>query len=119
MADNRMLSNEIIRLQGELTSMRPGTEEYGNAIDELKALQSIENDETRLAIDADKVTNDRLKIEVDDMKSRRDERKEYVKIGSSILGGSAMVVLVQLMESEKVIRSKAFQFATRIINKIL
>lgn len=119
MADMRMLSDEIIRLQGEIKSMRPGTDEYGKAIEELQKLQSLEDSDSRLAIDERKVENDRLKIEVDDQKSRRDERKEYVKIGSSILGGAGLITLTQLLESEKVIRSKAWQFATKVANKFL
>lgn len=120
MADLRMLSDEIIRVQGELKSLRPGSEEYKACLDELKMLQSIENDESRIAIDESKVDNDRMKIQCDDLKSHRDERREYVKIGASILGGASLITLTQVLESEKLIRSsKAWQFATGIVRRVL
>ena len=119
MADLRMLSNEIIRVQGELANLRPGSEEYKNCLDELIALQAIENDDSQLQIDSAKVDNDRQKIEVEDQRSRREERREYTKIGASILGGAGLITLTQLLESEKVIRSKAWQFATGIVRRVI
>ena len=117
--DERSMIEEINRLQERLTQSEPGTDEYKAVLDELRTLQSVLNESGRLNLDEFRAYTDRFKVETDDLKSRREERREYVKIGSSIIGGGLMITLVQLLESEKIIRSKAFQFAAKVVNKVL
>ena len=109
--DNELLGKEIVRIQYQLMEMDPTSEEYKKLFNELMLLD-------RSALESDKIRADIYRADTDRYKVRSEERREYVKIGSGILGGGLLITLVQLLESEKIIRSKAWQFATKMVNKI-
>lgn len=119
MADMRMLSDEIIRLQGELKSCKPGTDDYQKRLQELKALQELEDNDAKIGLEAAKVDNDKAKIENDRVRIKSEEKRENKRIVSSIVGGGGLILLGQLLESEHVVRSKVWQTGTRIFNKFL
>lgn len=124
--DNRMLSAEILKIQERLASAKIGSEDYDKLLQTLSKLQSLEDNDTKLAIDEKraeieglKVDNDMRKLENDEKKIKSDERRDYIKLGVGTFAGFSAIWLTLVGESEKVIRTKGFQFATKMLHKFI
>ena len=124
--DNRMLSAEILKIQERLASAKIGSDDYDKLLQTLSKLQALEDSDTKLVIDekradieALKVNNDMHKLENDEKKIKSDERRDYVKLGVGTFAGFGAIWLTLVGESEKVIRTKGFQFATKMLYKFI
>lgn len=122
--DNRILSAEILKVQNQLAGAKIGSEDYNTLLQTLQKLQSIEDNDTKLALDerrADiedlKVNNEMRRLINDEKKIKSDERRDYIKLGVGTAAGFGAIFLTLVGESEKVIRTKGWQFATRILQK--
>lgn len=122
--DNRILSTEILKVQNQLAGAKIGSEDYNTLLQTLQKLQSIEDNDTKLALDerrADiedlKVNNEMRRLINDEKKIKSDERRDYIKLGVGTAAGFGAIFLTLVGESEKVIRTKGWQFATRILQK--
>ena len=58
-------------------------------------------------------------LEAEERKSKRDLRGKLAMGGVTLAGGYGAILLTGLLESDKLIRSKAWQFASKIASKIL
>ena len=124
--DNRKLGTEILKVQDQLAVAKVGSEEYDKLLQTLSKLQSLEDNDTKLGIDEKrteietiKVNNEMHKLDNDEKKIRSDERRDYIKLGVGTFAGFGAIFLTLVGESEKVIRTKGFQFATKILNKFI
>lgn len=124
--DNRMLSAEILKIQERLASAKIGSDDYDKLLQTLSKLQALEDRDTKLVIDekcadieALKVNNDMRKLENDEKKIKSDERRDYIKLGVGTFAGFGAIWLTLVGESEKVIRTKGFQFATKMLHKFI
>lgn len=124
--DNRMLSAEILKIQERLASARVGSDDYDKLLQTLSKLQSLEDNDTKLVIDEKraeieglKVDNEMHKLENDEKKIKSDERRDYIKLGVGTFAGFGAIWLTLVGESEKVIRTKGFQFATKMLHKFI
>lgn len=124
--DNRMLSAEILKIQERLASAKVGSDDYDKLLQTLSKLQSLEDNDTKLVIDEKraeieglKVDNDMRKLENDKKKIKSDERRDYIKLGVGTFAGFGAIWLTLVGESEKVIRTKGFQFATKMLHKFI
>lgn len=122
--DNRILSTEILKVQNQLAGAKIGSEDYNTLLQALQKLQSIEDNDTKLALDerrADiedlKVNNEMRRLINEEKKIKSDERRDYIKLGVGTAAGFGAIFLTLVGESEKVIRTKGWQFATRILQK--
>ena len=122
--DNRILSTEILKVQNQLAGAKIGSEDYNTLLQTLQKLQSIEDNDTKLALDerrADiedlKVNNEMRRLINEEKKIKSDERRDYIKLGVGTAAGFGAIFLTLVGESEKVIRTKGWQFATRILQK--
>lgn len=124
--DNRMLSSEILKIQERLASAKIGSDDYDKLLQTLSRLQTLEDNDTKLTIDEKraeieglKVNNDMHKLENDARKIKSDERRDYIKLGVGTFAGFGAIWLTLVGESEKVIRTKGFQFATKMLHKFI
>ena len=124
--DNRKLGTEILKVQDQLAVAKVGSEEYDKLLQTLSKLQSLEDNDTKLGIDEKrteietiKANNEMHKLDNDEKKIRSDERRDYIKLGVGTFAGFGAIFLTLVGESEKVIRTKGFQFATKILNKFI
>lgn len=122
--DNRKLGTEILKVQDQLAVAKVGSEEYDRLLQTLGKLQALEDNDTKLGIDekradieAIKVNNEMHKLDNEEKKIKSDERRDYIKLGVGTAAGFGAIFLTLIGESEKVIRTKGWQFATRILQK--
>lgn len=124
--DNRKLGTEILKVQDQLAVAKVGSEEYDKLLQTLSKLQSLEDNDTKLGLDEKhaeletiKVNNETHKLDNDEKKIKSDERRDYIKLGVGTAAGFGAIFLTLVGESEKVIRTKGFQFATRMLHKFI
>lgn len=124
--DNRKLGTEILKVQDQLAVAKVGSDEYDKLLQTLSKLQSLEDsdvklglDEKRAEIETIKVNNEMHKLDNDEKKIKSDERRDYIKLGVGTAAGFGAILLTLVGESEKVIRTKGFQFATKMLNKFI
>lgn len=124
--DNRKLGTEILKVQDQLAVAKVGSDEYDKLLQTLSKLQSLEDNDTRFGLDeqranieAIRANNEVHKLNNEEKKIKSDERRDYIKLGVGTAAGFGAIFLTLVGESEKVIRTKGFQFATRMLHKFI